>query len=140
MKIEAPFNASGGRFVLLWHELPATQLLTSHWDFMVETADLLLTFRLDRLPQDGTTAILAERLSDHRQRYLDFEGELSNDRGHVRRVAKGNYQLVDSANNLLILALNSTWFTGQMQFQFCDVGEMTKLEFHRRSPISTPLN
>lgn len=34
------------------------------------------------------------RLPDHRARYLDYDGDLSGDRGQVQRLVSGTYQLV----------------------------------------------
>lgn len=35
------------------------------------------------------------RLPPHRARYLDFDGEISGNRGHVQRLVIGTYQLVE---------------------------------------------
>lgn len=36
----------------------------------------------------------AERLPDHRAAYLEYEGPISGDRGHVDRVASGSYEVI----------------------------------------------
>jgi hypothetical protein len=36
----------------------------------------------------------AVAIADHRQRYLDYEGELSDNRGRVDRVAAGSFEIV----------------------------------------------
>lgn len=77
------------RFVVLWHELPADSGRESHWDFMLETPDALETWALAEEPSVGSC--LAERLSDHRKAYLDYEGEVSGGRGSVTRWDAGNY-------------------------------------------------
>jgi hypothetical protein len=38
----------------------------------------------------------ATRLPDHRHRYLDYDGEISGDRGSVQRLVTGTYRLVDN--------------------------------------------
>jgi hypothetical protein len=60
-----------------------------HFDLMFQTApgSLLATWRAK--VWRPTEAINVERLGDHRQAYLTFEGKLSGDRGEVRRVEQG---------------------------------------------------
>jgi hypothetical protein len=99
------------RFVLLYHDCPPNYARASHWDFMLETGDVLRTWALERLPCDWQAAhlrtasifpncpplalesgVAAARLGDHRLDYLEFEGPLSGDRGTVVRVAAGTYR------------------------------------------------
>ncbi len=35
-----------------------------------------------------------EKLVDHRRAYLDYEGPVSNDRGHVTRIEQGDFELI----------------------------------------------
>ncbi|MEL6109882.1 MAG: hypothetical protein AAFU85_28055 [Planctomycetota bacterium] len=80
-----------------------------HWDWLFETDEedadddawSLLTWATDPLEPDWlertartTPSIAAMRLPNHRRRYLHFEGELSDGRGSVRRVALGEYSLI----------------------------------------------
>src|SRR3954465_13751702 len=60
-----------------------------HFDVMVETTPggPLLTWRSMQWPLAQETNFT--RLAEHRGDYLDYEGPVSNDRGHVRRVAGG---------------------------------------------------
>jgi hypothetical protein len=76
------------RYVILHH----TGWIEDHFDLMLETdaESPLLTWRLDRWPTP--TAITP--LPPHRRVYLDYEGQVSNGRGQVRRVAQGCYQLL----------------------------------------------
>src|SRR5258706_5113599 len=76
------------RFAILHH----TGVPTPHFDLMFETApgSPLATWRSPVWPILQPTPI--ERLDDHRRDYLDYQGPVSNDRGHVRRVAGGEVQ------------------------------------------------
>lgn len=99
------------RFVLLYHDCPPHFERPSHWDLMLEAGATLRTWGLRRLPSDWRVSqeqtaamyadcppigeensVRAERLGDHRLDYLDKEGPLSGDRGHVRRVERGTYE------------------------------------------------
>jgi hypothetical protein len=73
------------RFVVLRHE----GVEVPHFDLMFETSpgSALATWRSERWPLDRPT--IATRIGDHRSAYLEFEGELSGNRGHVKRVSSG---------------------------------------------------
>jgi hypothetical protein len=74
------------RYVVLHH----TGFGDPHYDLMIESAlrASLMTWRLtDWPPAAGDTLT---RIGEHRRAYLDYEGPVSNNRGHVRRVASGN--------------------------------------------------
>ncbi len=74
------------RFVILHHQVADGE----HWDLMLERGDVLLTWQLAREPVDRSSLpIPAKRLADHRKGFLDYEGPVSGDRGHVRRVDTG---------------------------------------------------
>ena len=85
-------NTIGLRFVVLRHE----GVPEPHFDLMFETApgSLLATWRAAEWPLRNGTPL--ERLPDHRRAYLDYEGPVSQNRGHVKRVAAGNHSLIES--------------------------------------------
>jgi hypothetical protein len=74
------------RFVVLEHVWNG-----KHWDFMLESGDVLRTWAIDR-PIVAGQELPAKALLDHRRAYLDYEGEVSGQRGHVRRVDWGTYR------------------------------------------------
>jgi hypothetical protein len=77
------------RFVILHHDHPRGE----HWDFMLESGTTLLTWALPDFPIKDQP-MEAERLPDHRIAYLDYEGDVSNDRGVVARVEEGIYEIL----------------------------------------------
>jgi hypothetical protein len=98
------------RFVLLYHDCPPNYERASHWDFMLESGDVLRTWVLEQLPRDWEpvrtrtvtrypncpavaleNSVPAVQLADHRRDYLTIEGPLSGERGQVIRVAAGTY-------------------------------------------------
>lgn len=102
MKFEGGLDSQLPRFVLLRHVLPAAAPGKSHWDLMLETSDLLFTLQLAALPSVGESPagaaealLLAKRLPGHRPLYLDYEGEVSGNRGSVERIAAGQYTSSD---------------------------------------------
>lgn len=75
-------------FVLLEHETSDG----THWDFMMEQSacQSLATWRLSANPFSAAGGhAAAERIADHRRAYLDYEGEISGNRGRVRRLDRG---------------------------------------------------
>lgn len=78
---------------------------------MIERADpdsehRLMTWRCERSPCDVDWDGVCERIADHRIRYLDYEGELSDSRGCVQRVSSGKVitlELEDDRLDLTIL-------------------------------------
>jgi hypothetical protein len=75
------------RFVILEHDSPEL-----HWDFMLQSGDVLRTWRLEKAPGQAGEEIAARRIADHRPFYLDYEGPVSGDRGIVRRWDSGWYE------------------------------------------------
>lgn len=73
----------GQRFVILEHDHPFL-----HWDLMIEQAGALKTWRLLEQPVPGKW-LAAEGLPDHRTAYLSYEGEVSGNRGMVKRLTSG---------------------------------------------------
>jgi len=80
------------RFVILLHETPPSYARGTHWDLMFEQGAALRTWALAAEPCAGAT-IDAERLPDHRREYLDYEGPVSGERGHVTRWDWGTFEL-----------------------------------------------
>jgi hypothetical protein len=80
------------RFVILLHETPPGYVRGTHWDLMFEQGAALRTWALANEPCASAT-IDAERLPDHRLEYLDYEGPVSGDRGHVTQWDRGTFEL-----------------------------------------------
>lgn len=49
-----------------------------------------MTWRLDKTPEDSPTDI--KKIGNHRSEYLDYEGEISENRGTVAIHSKGTYE------------------------------------------------
>jgi hypothetical protein len=71
------------------------QAAQEHWDLMLERGDLLATWQLARHPRYANEPIAARRIGDHRKAYLEYEGPIARNRGHVTRVDAGSYQLLE---------------------------------------------
>lgn len=94
-----------GAFVILRHETPDGG---HHCDVMLQRApgELLITFRTDAPLHEFIEGARAarfglRRIGDHREAYLTFEGELSQGRGRVRRLAEGEAAFLGEGADLL---------------------------------------
>jgi hypothetical protein len=76
------------RYVILRHE----GIADPHFDIMLEEeiGGTLITFQSRRWPITGPTSLV--KLDNHRHEYLTYEGPVSGNRGHVRRVESGTYR------------------------------------------------
>ncbi len=101
------------QFVLLRHELSDTR----HWDLMLDCGDALATWQL--LDDPGALArgapavtLRAHRLSDHRRAYLDYEGPVSGNRGHVARVDRGECAVLERRSDHWTVRLAGSLLSG----------------------------
>jgi hypothetical protein len=101
------------RFVVLLHETPAGYPRGTHFDLMLEHDAVLRTWAMEQWPQAGES-VMAEMLPDHRLAYLDYEGDVAGDRGRVSRVVAGEFDVVTSAEALLVVALCSDALAGTL--------------------------
>ena len=76
-----------GRFVVLLH----TGHGELHYDFMISEGEVLATWQFGSNPAEIGIgdAISGRKLPDHRAKYLDFEGPVGENRGHVARIDGG---------------------------------------------------
>ena len=77
------------RFVIIEHSVNGA----AHFDLMleVEGQDKLRTYQLATWPLVVGESCECRRLKDHRGAYLEYEGEVSGNRGVVRRVESGTW-------------------------------------------------
>lgn len=84
-----------------------------HFDLMLESNGKLLTWELPR-PLKTAEVIFATRIADHRMEYLEFEGDISGQRGQVSRVASGSLDWILRSDNLCECQLGGD-LTGRLQ-------------------------
>ena len=87
-------------FVLLHHVLSDKE----HWDLCLDLGDMLATWQIAADPLKNPSAgeppgRPARRIGDHRRAYLDYEGEVSGNRGTVQRVDQGLWQPIEQAED-----------------------------------------
>jgi hypothetical protein len=85
-----------------------------HWDFMLETADSLQTYRLDKAPhQLIQSPANAVKIFDHPLKFLTYQGPVNKGRGNVRITESGTYKIVHQTHNLIELDLNGKILKGK---------------------------
>jgi DNA polymerase Ligase (LigD) len=95
------------RFVILEHDWP-----TTHWDFFLEAGPVLRAWRLLAEPAAGKE-VPAEANAEHRLLYLDYEGPVSGDRGHVRRWDAGTFEWVADSPERIEVVLQGEKLAGR---------------------------
>jgi hypothetical protein len=92
---------------------------------MLEAEGVLWTWALAQLPIDWrkladdqtlvgeSNSVLAERLADHRLDYLTYEGQVSGDRGEVRRLDEGMYRRGTAATQFVV---EGSVIRGELEF------------------------
>ncbi|GHT46224.1 hypothetical protein FACS189454_07020 [Planctomycetales bacterium] len=108
------------RFVILLHQtadsLPGGDSRCethsgTHWDIMLEDETALMTWSIPPQNRNGKSfEAEAKALPAHRKHYLDYEGEISGNRGMVQRIDAGFYETL--APNQF--ALHGTLFNGTL--------------------------
>lgn len=74
-----------------------------HYDLMLEHGDGLRTWRLVNTAFQAFQ--VARQIKDHRKTYLDFEGEISGDRGRVKIWDTGTYTIDDWKDDRIQVAI-----------------------------------
>ncbi len=115
------------RFVVL-HHTPGSQSARhdagAHFDWMFEIDGSLRTWATEPITDlDQATEVAAIKLANHRLSYLRFEGEISGDRGTVRRVLAGTFTAEDVSHDRICATIRWSDSNGQPQSR--------RLEFYR---------
>lgn len=97
------------RFVILEHDFPKI-----HWDLMLESENVLLTWKLAKPPVAGQT-VNAQKSFDHRLVCLDYEGPISGNRGHVLRWDAGDFIWQTESEKSIQIKINSNKCTGLLE-------------------------
>jgi hypothetical protein len=99
------------RFVVLEHTWNGV-----HWDLMLEVGDRLRTWAIDAPIEPGVD-LPARDLADHRRAYLDYEGPVSGNRGSVRRVDRGEFEVRIWTPEHVRIALRGAQLVGEVELR-----------------------
>ena len=100
------------RFVIQEHH----QKDKVHFDFMLEFGDILKTWRVPLSPEQSPQTI--ESIGDHRKLYLDFEGDISGNRGFVKIWDKGEFEILIWSDELIEIRLMGNKVIGDYRLRF----------------------
>jgi hypothetical protein len=99
------------RFAILYHETPTGSDRAPHFDFMLQSGNVLRTWALSDQPSRGQ-AVEARMLPDHRLHYLDYEGPVSENRGTVTRWDGGTFQWLTDLPGEVVVRVTGTRLAG----------------------------
>ena len=100
------------RYVIQEHTTPTGV----HWDWMLEDAGRLLTWRLPVPPRQlGAAPVEAVQIFDHPLRFLTYEGPVQNETGQVRIADAGTYRRVEWDDERRVVQLDGTILSGRFE-------------------------
>jgi DNA polymerase Ligase (LigD) len=99
------------RFVLLEHLWDGV-----HWDLMLEVGEVLHTWAIDA-PIVAGVDLPARAIADHRRLYLEYEGEISGNRGRVRRLDEGTYRVLLWSAEHIRVELAGSQLVGEVELR-----------------------
>ena len=102
------------RYVVLEHHWDGI-----HYDFMLESGNILRTWKLAEPPRHAQSQIAAASF-DHRLHYLTYEGPISENRGHVVRWDAGTYQEETVELKLLRVQLEGNRLRGSVELRLLE--------------------
>lgn len=83
---------SSGTFVILFHQGKGPD----HYDLILEGIHLCPTFRFEEI-----TLNKGVRIKDHQKKYLNFEGQISPEKGHITVQDKGKFTYANQEIQLI---------------------------------------
>jgi hypothetical protein len=97
----------------------------THFDLMLECGEALATWQLAASPAGLAPggAMPARKLPDHRRDYLTYEGPVSGDRGAVRILDAGAYELLEDGGGRCEFRLAGRIVQGDFELRRCDRAE-----------------
>lgn len=99
-------NSREKRFVIHEHSTADG----THWDLMLETENVLETFRLDINPhQIIQSCANAEKIHDHPLKFLTYQGPVQNGKASVKIIDSGTYTILHQTNEKIEM-----YFAGQI--------------------------
>jgi len=103
-------NLTGNsRYVILKHTTPKDV----HFDFMLETGDHLSTWRINIGPEElKTTPAKAEKIFDHKLKFLTYQGPVNNETGNVTTADKGTYLIISETPKKLQIHIKAIILNG----------------------------
>jgi hypothetical protein len=90
------------RFVILEHRGTERYKPGVHWDLLLEWGEILKAWELPSHPLECEYQLVTS-LPDHRLFYLEYAGPVADDRGTVRPIFGGQYEIVRHTTELLSL-------------------------------------
>lgn len=112
------------RFVVLQH----TDKAGIHFDLMIDLGPALATWKFSHAPENATAGSLpCHRIGDHRRAYLDYEGPVSRDRGHVVRHDFGQCDVQTNGSLVWTVTFRGEKLSGRFRLKAADAAGSASL-------------
>lgn len=94
---------------------------STHWDLCLDLGEALATWQMLAdpallVPCHAAITISLRRIPDHRRAYLDYEGPVSGNRGHVQRVDVGTWEPILIEPDHWVVRLSGSWLIGSFEW------------------------
>ncbi len=101
-----------------------------HWDLMLETYNLLETYRLNLPPEEWEkTKTEAVKIFDHPLKFLTYQGIVNKGKGIVAITDCGTYRLVNKDENQIQISFSGKLLKGEFRLYLIkeDKWELSKV-------------
>jgi len=106
-----------------------------HWDVLLEHETSLLAWALSKTPLVGGPN-QAKRLADHRLIYLDYEGEISGNRGVVTQWDSGHFSWLEHKEGIIRINIMGAKLQGAITLERTDTDQWS-FEFIKEGSSTT---
>lgn len=105
------------QFVVLHHRIADD----AHYDLMIDWGEGLASWRCQTPPEEaGTQGLACRRIGHHRRAYLDYEGPVSRNRGHVARIDRGQCSILMATDSRWVVSFRGQRLRGRYALQARD--------------------
>ncbi len=121
------------QFVVQRHEAASSV----HWDLMIEHGEVLATWHVPVPPEQvGPDPVPAERIFDHPNRFLDYEGPLRRHPGSVRIHDRGRCEVSRWSDDAILVIMEGHKLAGLLRLDRPEAGQwqLTRPESGPQTP------
>lgn len=107
-------NSLDNSFVIQEHTRPEGV----HWDLMLQSGDVLRTWRLGIGPEQiQNEPVPAKKIADHPLRFLSYEGPVQNNTASVKIADRGNFAIIEQTEKEISFEATGQILKGKFQLQ-----------------------
>ena len=91
---------------------------TFHYDFLIKKNDILQCWQFSSIANiEIGELIFCKKIFDHRLKYLNYQGPISNNRGKVQIIQNGFLEIIIQEDNLVRFRIDSELLNGNFEIR-----------------------